>query len=216
MIILEYNKKNHKQIIHACVLALNQGKVVAYPTDTCYGLAVDTENIKAIKKLYQVKGRSFKKPVSIIPPSLVYTKKIVIWNKTAEKLAKKFFPGALTLVLKCRIQNTEFRMLTAKTGELGIRQPDNNIALDLAKYLKRPITTTSANLAGELECYSLNALQKQFGKAKFKPDIIINVGKLTHQHPSTLIKINQDQSIQILRSGPVSEKNIKKALRGKG
>lgn len=216
MIILDYNKKNHKQIIHACVLALNQGKVVAYPTDTCYGLAVDTENIKAIKKLYQVKGRSFKKPVSIIPPSLVYTKKIVIWNKTAEKLAKKFFPGALTLVLGLRAKGQGLRILSAGTGELGVRMPNNEVALDLAKYLRKPITTTSANLAGLPECYSLSDLQKQFGKKKDRPDIIINAGKLKHQHSSTLIKINQDQSIQILRSGPISEKQIKQALRGKG
>lgn len=229
MIILDYNKKNHKNIIHACVEVLRRGKVVAYPTDTCYGLAVDAENIKAVKLLYKVKGRSFKKPISIIPPSLVYVKRIVKWNKTAEKLAKKFFPGAITLVLPLKyhpfnsppILGGEERsggvvMLSAGTGELGIRQPNNNIALDLARVLKRPITTTSANLAGKPECYSLSDIQKQFSKKKFRPDVIINAGRLKHQHPSTLIKVNQDQSIQILRSGPVSEKNIKKALRGKG
>lgn len=220
MIILDYDKKNHKQIIHACVEALKKGKVVAYPTDTCYGLAVDAENIKAIKKLYKVKGRSFKKPVSIIPPSILYIKKIVKWNKVVEKLAKKFFPGALTLVCPLTLPSISrgegkgrgWKILSSNSGFLGIRFPDNNIALDLAKVLKRPITTTSANLAGKPECYSAEDLLKQFSKEKFKPDIVINIGKLKRQRPSTLVKINEGQSIQILRHGLISEKNIKKVL----
>ena len=65
MIILDYNIKNHKQIIEACVKALKAGKTVAYPTDTSYGLAVDATNIKAIKKLYALKEREFNKPVEV-------------------------------------------------------------------------------------------------------------------------------------------------------
>lgn len=147
---------------------------------------------------------------------MVYAKRIVKWNRLAKKLAKRFFPGALTLVLGLRAKGQGLTTLSAGTGELGVRQPKNDIALDLAKYLRKPITTTSANLAGLPESYSLFDLQKQFGKKRNRPDIIINAGKLKHQYPSTLIKINQDQSIQVLRPGSVSEKNIKQALRGKG
>jgi len=216
MIIIDYTKKNHKQIIHVCVEALKQGKALAYPTDTCYGLAVDVENIKAIEKLYKIKGRSFKKPISIIPPSVSHIKKIVKWNNTAEKLAKKFLPGALTLVLSIKhiaFRNKGIQILSARSGELGVRWPKNSIALDLAKYLKKPITTTSANISGQPECYSAEDLLKQFGTAKFRPDIIINSGRLPKKQPSTLIKINQDLSIQILRSGPVLESQIKKILK---
>lgn len=213
MIIIDYKKNYHKQIIHSCVEALRAGKVVAYPTDTCYGLAADTSNLSAIKKLYQVKGRSFKKPISIITPSIFYVKKIVVWNKIADKLAKKFWPGPLTLVLKCRIQNAEFRMLTAKTGELGIRMPKNKIALDLARYFKKPITTTSANVSGGLECYSAKEVLKQFKGKINLPDVVIALEKrLPKKKHSTLIKINQDQSIQILRHGPISEIQIRKIL----
>ncbi|MFA5991200.1 MAG: L-threonylcarbamoyladenylate synthase [Candidatus Doudnabacteria bacterium] len=214
MIIIDYTKKHHQKIIHACVAALRQGKVVAYPTDTCYGLAVDTENLTAIKKLYQVKGRSFKKAVSIIPSSISAVKKIVIWNSLAEKLAEKFFPGALTIVSSIKYQVSRkgnIKLLSAGTGELGIRQPKNSIALDLAKYLKSPITTTSANISGQPECYSVEDLLKQFNKTKFKPDIIINSGQLAKRKPSTLIKIENNQ-IKFLRPGPISEKQIKKLL----
>jgi L-threonylcarbamoyladenylate synthase len=99
MTILDYNKKSHKQIIDACVKALKAGRTVAYPTDTSYGLGVDATNIKAIKKLYQVKGRSFNKAVSVVVPSVAYAKKIVKWGAATSHLAKKFWPGALTLVL---------------------------------------------------------------------------------------------------------------------
>src|ERR1700688_3788989 len=98
MIILDYNKKHHKQIIFACVVALRAGKAVAYPTDTSYGLAVDAGNVAAIKKLYQIKGRDFKKPVHVVVPAVAYAKKIVDWNNSASKLVKKFWPGALTIV----------------------------------------------------------------------------------------------------------------------
>ena len=212
MVIIDYKKKYHKQIIHSCVEALKKGKVVAYPTDTCYGLAVDAENITAVKKLYKVKGRSFKKPIHIIPPTLSYAKKTVAWNKIAYKLAGKFWPGPLTIILDLRFKDLRFNNLSAGTGSLGIRWPKNRIALDLARVLKRPITTTSANFSGGLECYSAAEIIKQFRSKKHKPDVIINSGKLSKKKHSTLIKINQDQSIKVLRSGPVSETKIRKIL----
>ena len=97
MVIIDYKKKYHKQIIAAAVKALKAGKAVAYPTDTSYGLAVDATSVKAIKKLYKIKGRNFNKPVHVVIPSIAYGKKIARWNPVASKLAKKFWPGALTL-----------------------------------------------------------------------------------------------------------------------
>ena len=207
MIIIDYQKKNHKKIISACVKALKSGKVIAYPTDTCYGLAVDATNLKAVKKLYGVKGRNFKKPVHIIPPSIVYAKNIVQWNKVAQALFSKFLPGPLTIVLGCRVEGEGYRILSANSGFLGIRFPKNNIALDLARYLRRPITTTSANISGGKDCYSAKDVLEQFRTQKFQPDIIINAGKLKERKPSALVKIEQDQ-VSILRNGPISEKEI--------
>lgn len=211
MILLNYKKENHRVIISACVNALKQGKVVAYPTDTSFGLAVDSSNLNAIKKLYKIKGRDFKKPVHIIPPSLNYIKKIVDWNKIAQKLASKFFPGALTLVLPLRIKDKGLTILSARSGYIGIRMPKNEIALDLAKYLKKPITTTSANLSGMPDCFSVLEIVEQFQNSKFKPDIIINAGKLIKRKPSTVVKTFNNQ-VEILRQGPISKKDIEKVL----
>ncbi len=216
MIIIDYKRKKHSQIIRACVGALKKGKAVVFPTDTSYGLAVDAANISAIKKLYKIKGRDFNKPVHIVVPSAGYSKKIVKWNGAAGKLTKKFWPGALTIVVSSKYQvlSKGVKLLSAGTGFLGVRMPKNKIALDLARILKSPITATSANRSGEPDCYSADDVIRQFNKSKFKPDIIINAGKLPLRKPSTVVKMSNNQVV-ILRAGPISEKQIRLGLRAK-
>jgi L-threonylcarbamoyladenylate synthase len=208
MVILKYNQKYHKQIMRSCADALCDGKVLAYPTDTSYGLAVDATSAKAIKKLYKIKGRLSNKPVHIIVPSLVYAKGIAVWNKIAQKLARKFWPGPLTLVLELRSRKQELKTLSAGTGYIGLRMPDNKIALDLAKYLKQPITTTSANISGSYDSYSAANIIKQFQKGKYKPDIVINAGVLPKRKPSTVIKTIENK-IEVLRPGPIAENKLR-------
>lgn len=212
MIIIDYKKTKHKEIIAACVHALKSGKVIAYPTDTCYGLAVDAGNLSAIKKLYKLKGRDFKKPVHVVVPSVAYAKKIVKWDTQSSKLTKKFWPGALTMVLGYRVKGLGYSMLSGGTKTLGIRMPKNQIALDLAKNLKRPITATSANVSGGKDCYSAPEIISQFKNKLYKPDIIINAGKLPKRKPSVVVKIVNDQ-ITFLREGPISKKQILGVLR---
>lgn len=212
MIILDYSKKNHKQIIHACVAALKLGKAVVYPTDTCYGLAVDASNIKAVKKLYQIKERDFNKPVHVVVPSMANAKEIAQWNPPAIKLAKKFWPGAVTIILSLKSKEQGLKLLSANTKSIGLRMPKNQIALDLAKSLEKPVTATSANISGKPECYVIADVIAQFENKKYKPDIIINAGKLNKNKPSTLVRAFDDV-IKVLREGPVSEKQILMSLR---
>lgn len=221
MIIIDYQNQKHKSVVEACAGALKQGKVVVYPTDTSYGLAVDAANIKAIKRLYKIKGRIFKKPMHVVVPSLAYARNIVKWNSVASRLAKRFWPGPLTLVLGLRAKRIGLSKLSAGTGFLGVRIPNNKIALDLSRTLKHPITATSANRSGQKDCYSVDEVLRQFsakgesafgGKnQKYKPDIIINAGRLPKRKPSTLVKVNGNK-IEILRQGSVNEKQIGKVL----
>jgi L-threonylcarbamoyladenylate synthase len=215
MIILDYQKKNHKQFVHAVMAALIKGKVVAYPTDTSYGLAVDATNRAAIKKLYRIKERQQDKPIHVVVPSISYAKSIGRWDKAAEQIVKKFWPGPVTLVLELKAKGAGLKLLSAGTKTLGLRMPKNNIALDLARELGKPITATSANpsalKSGGFDSYSANDIVSQFKNKKFKPDIIINAGKLPKQKPSTIVKI-VGSKITVLREGPVSEKQLKIAL----
>jgi L-threonylcarbamoyladenylate synthase len=214
MVIIDYQKKLHKQIIDACVLALKHGKVIAYPTDTSYGLAVDAGSIKVIKKLYQIKGRNFNKPIHVVVPSLAYAKRIVIWNKAMEKLSRKFWPGALTLIAVLKVKDDKLKTLSANTGTIGFRMPKNKIAQDLAKNLGRPITATSANVSGQADCYSAGDIIVQFRKQTYHPDIIINAGKLPKRKPSTLVRVFDDV-VKVLRQGSISEKQIIKVVSSK-
>lgn len=216
MEIIKYQKKSHQRIIRACAQALKQGKIVAYPTDTSYGLAADTGNLKAVKNLYLVKERRFKQPVHVVVPSAVFAKKNVVWGKAAQKLAKHFWPGALTLVLEIKTKDKMVLLLSAKSGFLGLRRPNNSIALDLSKYLGRPITATSANpsahLSGGYDSYSAEDVVNQFKNKKHQPDIIIDAGRLPKRKPSTVLKLSQ-AGLEVLRQGPISEKQIIKILK---
>lgn len=218
MIIIDYDKKNHRRIINACVRALREGKILAYPTDTSYGLACDITNVKAVEKFYKIKERSFKKPVHVIVPSIAYAKSISSWDSKAAKLAKKFWPGALTIILPSKRHNIELinrslKKFGAGTASVGLRMPKNKIALDLAVTLGEPIPATGANPAGDksggYDSYSVNDIIDQFKDKKYKPDIIINAGRLPKRKPSTLVKID-GAKIEILREGPVTKKQILK------
>ena len=143
-------KQHHKKIVDACVLALKKGKAVVYPTDTSYGLAVDAGNIKAVKKLYQIKGRKFNKPVHVVVPSMSYAKRITVWNKATEKLSRGFWPGALTLVVpvgaglgrpsqisgaQARPLQKSLLLLSANTGTIGLQCPKVILPRTWPKFL---------------------------------------------------------------------------------
>ncbi|TSC66575.1 MAG: tRNA threonylcarbamoyladenosine biosynthesis protein [Candidatus Doudnabacteria bacterium Gr01-1014_77] len=222
MIILKLSKTNYSKVLRFAVNSLKKGKTVVYPTDTSYGLAALVSNKKAIDRMYKIKERGFNKPVHIFVSSVVIAKKYVQWNIVAEKLAKKFLPGPLSIALPLKSKNKTLKKLTGSTGYLGIRIAKNNFALDLAKQAG-PITATSANFASEkggFDPYSSKDVLLQFKDRKLKPDIIIDAGKLKKIKPSTFIKVSkkgagkqEEIDIEILRQGPISEKQIFSALK---
>lgn len=216
MIIIDYNQKQHKQIMHAIKLALDNGKVVAYPTDTSYGLAADVTNVMALKKLYKIKERSYKQPIHMVIRSITDAKKYVRWNKFAEKIAKAFWPGPLTIVLPLKTNLPTLSLMSAGTGTMGLRMPNQYIAQDIVKVLKRPITATSANPSAHLsngyDSYAGEDVIEQFSKQQHKPDIVINSGVLPKRKPSTMVAINADGTYSIIRKGPISKIQIKKVL----
>lgn len=184
---------------------------MVYPTDTAYGLAVDATNAKAVKQLFALKGRQFKNPIHVIPPSKAWVEKLVKLNTPAKKLIENLLPGPLTLVLPLKISGTSWKLLSAGTKTLGIRRPDNKMALDLATLLMKPITTTSANVSGQPNCYSVAEVKKQFAKMKVKPDYYLNGGKLKKTKPSTVVAVAETY-VKILRDGPIDEDEIKRAV----
>src|SRR3989344_2970839 len=147
--------KADKNGVKLAVKYLKAGKAVVYPTDTAYGLGVDATNAQAVKKMRLIKERG-RKPVHVIVDSLPMAKKYVVFTRAEEKIFRKFLPGRLTMVLPLtpavsrKGRGSGFGLLSAGTGALGIRVPDNQVALALSRMLKKPITTSSANPSAHL------------------------------------------------------------------
>ncbi len=193
---------------------IKNGAVFVYPNDTVYSLGASVVNTKAIKKIFQVKGRGTEKAVSIALASLRQARQIAYFNKAALRLWQKFMPGALTLVLPLLPElkkQLNWRLLTGGSGKIGIRMPDHPWPLKLVKKLGTPITTTSANVSGRPSCYTVLEVMAQFGKRKIKPDIIIAGGKLKRGRISTVVDLSGPE-VKILRAGSIPAGKILKFL----
>lgn len=193
-------RKVIKQDFDKAVSILKQGGVIAHATDTCYGFACDVFNRRALASLYKLKKMAADKPVSILVSDLKMAKKYGFFGKNASNLAKKYWPGALTIIVKRKKSLPKF--FNPKSKTVGIRVPDDKLSRELAKKLARPITTTSANISGESSPYSVSAIKKQFrGKAQ-QPDFIIDSGKLNKNPPSTIVDAS-GLSLKVIRQGSI-------------
>lgn len=200
-----------KEVLKKVSEALRLGQVVLFPTETVYTLAVDATNEMAIKKVYEIKGRDFSKPLHVVVDSLSSAEKYVDVNNVARKLAKEFLPGPLTLVLpkKPRVLPD---MLTSGIPTLGIRIPNLKLCLEVSKEFKKPYTTTSANVSGGSNTYSIEDVLNQFDEEKLKMiDLVVDVGTLPNLLPSTLLDLTVIPP-QILRVGPVTKDEIEKVI----
>lgn len=184
-------------------IVLKSGGVIAHATETCYGFACDIFNKHALARLYQIKKMPRKKPVSIMVSTLLMAKKYGIFNKTALKLAKKYWPGPLTIIIKRKNPLPFF--LNPGTKTIGIRCPAHKLSRELIQKFGSPLTTTSANISGKPPPYSISAIQKQFRGQKLQPDFILNGGRLKKNPTSTIIDVS-GQKLKILRQGDVDVK----------
>lgn len=209
-------KKNQAEIIKEAVAVLKSGGSVVYPTDTSYGLGVDVSNPKALKKLYQIKERNINQPIHILVPTVNFAKKLVQWNKIAEKLASSFWPGPFSMALPLKSSEKYYKKISSREGYLGLRMPKTKFALELVQSLGKPISATSANPSGKIsggfDSYSAEDVINQFKKHQHQPDLVIDAGNLKRVAPSTFVVVKED-IIEIKRDGPISEGMIWKAFR---
>jgi len=186
--------------IGAAVEALRAGSIVAYPTETCYGLAVDVSNSAAVAKLFALKQRPADMPVSVLFASVVQAKEYVEWNERAEKLAEDNLPGPLTIILPSKTDTPTPLHVTAtlkaqssKLKTIGIRVSTHPIAQALVTAFGKPISTTSANIHGEPNTYSTEELVSQL-----QPDLVLDSGELHKNEPSKVVDLSDDKA-KILR-----------------
>jgi len=177
---------------------LKNGGLVMHPTETCYGLAVDIFNEKALEKLYKVKGRDAEKPVSILVDSLGMAMEYGIFSEKALELAHEYWPGALSIVVPRKKELPDF--LNKGEEFVSIRFSSESFITDVVKTFGGPITTTSANLAGMPPLYEVDL--DQLGKEVDQIDLVVEGGVLSQNKPSTLVRVEGDH-VEVLRQGDV-------------
>lgn len=171
------------------VRVLKRGGLIVYPTETAYGLGADATQNASVRKIFSVKKRKYAKKISIAFSSHRMAEKHLDLTEDARKLMKKFMPGPLTLV----VHGTGFRI------------PDNAFARKMISAFGKPVTATSANLAGAPHPYRIKDVMEMKGKA----DLIINAGNLSKQRVSTVFDVDKKK---ILRRGPIRKREVMNAL----
>lgn len=199
-IILEPTKSNF------CLAAkhLQLGNLVAFPTETIYGLGADATNEEAIAKIYRSKGRPSKNPLIVHYQSILAAKEDAILNDHAILLAEKLLPGPLTLILpkrnNCRIGD----VATSGLKTIAIRVPESIIALELLKEFGGPIVAPSANPSGRISPSSAIHVANMMGD---KIDYIIDGGRCKFGIESTILDLS-GQKPRILRQGSITQQQL--------
>jgi L-threonylcarbamoyladenylate synthase len=175
MEILELNDKNYKEVLKTAVKAVKDGKVLACPTDTVYGLICDFYNKKAVDRIYKIKKRPRSKLLPVFVKDIKMAKNLVKINKGQEEFLKKIWPGAVTAILE--------------KDKNALRIPKDKFIIDLIKKTSLPLAETSANISGNPPAVSAMDILKQFDGKKDKPDLVISSEKIKKADPSTVIDL---------------------------
>lgn len=197
-------KKYTKQDIEKIKENLLNGGIIAFPTDTVFGLGC-VINKEAINKIYEAKGRSFDKPLPMMCNGLEMIENVAYVNDDAKKIIKKFVPGALTLIFNKK-DNVEDYVTNGKQT-IGIRVPDDKWILNLITELKQPLLVTSANISDTGSLIKWEDVYKQLNE---KINGIV-CEDATGETSSTIIDVTKD--IKVLRQGPISLEEIEEVLK---
>lgn len=201
MIVISTNRhRPSRKAIALAVAVLRAGGVVAYPTDTAYGLAADSGNPSAIKKIFNIKSRERGKPLPLIAASLRQAGGMAVLRGELARLARRHWPGPLTVVAPRRPAVGQAAAGGAKT--VAIRVPASLLARALAEAVGRPITSTSANLSGHPAPYSGATVRKEFSGRRASPDLLLDAGRLPPRPVSTIIAAVRGK-IKVLRQGAI-------------
>ncbi|MDO5554185.1 MAG: L-threonylcarbamoyladenylate synthase [Planctomycetia bacterium] len=201
-------------IISKTIAALRAGKIVVFPTETVYGLGVLASQEDAIKRLIQGKGRKVGHALPVAIPGLSvlgrYSPNI---DPISQRLARRCWPGPLTLVLDSSSEQSELTRLSAYVrkaimpeGAVGYRVPKHDVFLQILKELDEPLVLTSANLSGEPPAVSAD--MARVGLADF-PDLILDDGPAWFKNPSSVVAVRGNK-LSVIREGAISRENLKR------
>ena len=194
-----------KQVYKEALEALNNHQVIAFPTETVFGLGVFYDDEEAYQLLNQIKRRREDKPYTMMLSQVEDIFKYADVDNRYLKLIKKYMPGPLTILVRSKENVPAY--VTHNTGVLGIRIPENIEALELLAYIKKPLLVPSANRADQKP-----ALNDKEVKEIFQDEIKVVVpGSTCKGEPSTIIDLTGDE-IKLIRKGPIPLEELNLAL----
>ena len=193
--------------VEKAVNALQNGGVIAMPTDTLYALAADARDAAAVARVYAIKGREGGKPLPLFVAGIEMAGRYAIVTEMARRLTSRFWPGALTVVLRRR---DDFESAALAGGDtVALRVPDHSTARAVIEALGGPVTATSANRSGGPDPVSAEDVRAQLGD---EVDLAIDAGPCAVGVSSTIVDCT-GVAPKILRAGAITEASILDALR---
>ncbi|MDO4499975.1 MAG: L-threonylcarbamoyladenylate synthase [Erysipelotrichaceae bacterium] len=196
-------KTEDKELVKDILL---KGGIVAFGTDTVFGLACVYDDIKAIDKVFKAKDREAKKALPMMCSNIEMIDEVAYVSEDARKIMKAFMPGAITLIYKKKAVIDDY--VTSFKDTIGIRIPDDEWILSLIESVGKPLLVTSANISGEPALFKWQDVQRDLGD---KIDGLVMKDALGYQS-STIVDCS-GENIKILREGPISEKQIIETIR---
>jgi L-threonylcarbamoyladenylate synthase len=183
------------------------GGVVAIPTDTLYGLAVDPFNSAAVARLFAVKGRDADRALPLVASDVEQVvRQLSPLTPAAERLAQRFWPGPLTLVLAAPV--TIAAAVTGGTGRVGVRVPACDVTRAICRAANRPVTATSANISGAPSTWSPDIVEQTLGGLL---DYLLDTGATPGGPPSTIVDLVETEP-RLLRAGAIDWQEIRECL----
>lgn len=196
--------KESKKVVELAYELLKNGEIVSIMAETVYGMGVDATNSKAIEKLYKLKNRPNNNPLIVHVSSLKMAKEFIKFNKDLDLLAKAFWPGPLTIILKQKKHTQVCKTVTSGLNSIALRIPKSKIFLAIIKKLNKPIAAPSANISGYISSTNALHVKDSFGESL---NLIIDSGRSKFGLESTVINLTTKPYL-IERMGVIDEKEI--------
>ena len=179
------------------VSLLRDGGIIAYPTDTSYGLGGDPFNDSAIERIFKMKGRPEAKPILLLVDAVVTAEQVIQPTEVFYQVVEKFWPGPLTIITHAKSSLPS--KVTAGTNTIGVRWPIAPFATTLVSRFGKPLTATSANRTGMPSAVTADEVRHQLGESI---DALVDGGMLPARGGSTLLDVSLDPP-ELLREGPL-------------
>ncbi|MEM9626414.1 MAG: L-threonylcarbamoyladenylate synthase [Pseudomonadota bacterium] len=201
-------EETSRQAVHRAAALLRSGKLVAFPTETVYGLGADATDDRAVAAIFEAKARPSFNPLIVHVADPDAADAIAEWSELADRLAVRFWPGPLTLILRRRPESSISKLVSAGGDTLALRAPSHPLAAALLHQVELPIAAPSANRSGRISPTTADHVRHDLGD---RVDLVLDGGACPVGVESTVLDITADQPV-LLRPGGVARAEVEAVI----